>query len=190
MKAVIFDCDGMINHEERFSQRLTKYVPLEVSLPFFTGTFQECLVGRADLKDELGKVIGQWGWKGSVNELIALWFSDEANTLNTDFFSIIKDLRERGIAVYLATNNEKYRTEYLLQARGLGRLFDATFSSASVGFKKPQKEFYDYLFAHIPHKREGVLYWDDDPEHIAVTEQLGIPSRLYTTFDDFSATVK
>ncbi|MEK7093272.1 MAG: hypothetical protein AAB927_02200 [Patescibacteria group bacterium] len=116
MKAVIFDCDGMINQEERFSKRLAKYVPLEVSLPFFKGPFQECLVGRADLKEELKKVVTLWKWKGSVDELVAFWFADEANIPQKEFFPIIDDLRERGIAVYLATNNEKYRTEYLLNS--------------------------------------------------------------------------
>ena len=189
MKAVIFDCDGMLNTEIRFSKRLAQYVPLEISLPFFKGPFQDCLVGRADLKEELAKVVKHWGWKESVTELMNFWFADEANIFNDAFFPIMEDLRRRGVSIYLATNNEKYRTKYLLETRGLVKLFDSTFSSSIVGYKKPQKEFYEYMLAHIPERKENVLYWDDDAEHIAISEGFGMPSRLYTTFDDFVATM-
>ena len=78
----------------------------------------------------------------------------------------------------------------LLVQRGYGKLFDETFSSASVGYKKPQEEFYEYVIARIPFEKKDVLYWDDDPKHIEVAEKLGMPSNLYTTVDDFRATVK
>jgi len=35
---------------------------------------------------------------------------------------------------YLATNQEKYRTAYLLDQMGFGRQFDGIFSSAYVGY--------------------------------------------------------
>lgn len=186
-KAVIFDCDGMINSETRFSERLSEFVPLEVSLPFFKGEFQECIVGHADLKTELAKKVAEWKWKGTVDDLLALWFSDDANAVNEAFFPLIRDLRERGMGVYLATNNEKYRTDYLMNVRGLGVLFDRVFSSSSVGAKKPQKEFYEYIFERIPETKEQTLYWDDDAEHVSKAREQGIRANLYTTFEDFSA---
>jgi putative hydrolase of the HAD superfamily len=147
-------------------------------------------VGRADLKEELGKKLDEWKWAGTVDELLDLWFADDANQLNEEFFPVIEDLRARGIGVYLATNNEKYRTRYLTEKRGLGRWFDAVFSSGLIGSKKPEKEFYDHVFANIKEPKENALYWDDDKEHISIAKSLGINAHLYTTFDDFLRTVR
>jgi putative hydrolase of the HAD superfamily len=185
VKAVIFDCDGMVNHEKRFSERLAAYVPLEISLPFFRNEFQQCVVGKADLKEELSKKLLQWHWEGTVDELLAFWLSDEANTTDEAIVATIRELRAKGVRCYLATNNEKYRSRYLMIDRGLGEMFDAVFASYGIGAKKPEKEFYDYIFSHIPESRETVLYWDDDAGHIGVAETLGIPSRLFTTVADF-----
>ncbi|MFA7309911.1 MAG: HAD-IA family hydrolase, partial [Candidatus Paceibacterota bacterium] len=118
-----------------------------------------------------------------------LWFSDSANMVNEAFFPLIADLRKRGIGVYLATNNERYRTEYLMNTRGLGKLFDQIFASCFVGAKKPEERFYDHVFEHIAQPKLKTLYWDDDEKHIEAATRLGIPSMLYTSFDEFSSTM-
>ncbi|KND50429.1 MAG: hypothetical protein AB202_02125 [Parcubacteria bacterium C7867-007] len=60
IKAVIFDSDGMLSHGPRFSDTYAREqnIPIEEMIPFFTGPFKDCLIGKADLKDELEK--GDW----------------------------------------------------------------------------------------------------------------------------------
>lgn len=60
-KAVIFDSDGMLSHGPRFSEHYAREhgILIEEMTPFFTGPFKKCLVGQADLKEELAK-----GWLG------------------------------------------------------------------------------------------------------------------------------
>lgn len=185
MKAVIFDCDGMVNHEQRFSERLAAYVPLEKSLPFFKNEFQRCLIGKADLKEELAKKIREWGWQGSVDDVLTLWFSDDANELDEEIVTAIKKLRSKEIKCYLTTNNERYRTEYLTGHKDLAQLFDAIFPSYLVGAKKPEPAFYEYVFSKIPEYKQEVLYWDDDQGHISEAERMGIPSKFYTKEEFF-----
>ncbi len=57
MKTLIFDADGMIVHGERFSGRLAHDygISTDTTSHFFRNEFQLCLVGKADLKQELQK---------------------------------------------------------------------------------------------------------------------------------------
>ncbi len=188
IKAVVFDADGVIVHGERFTERFARDhgIQLKNTQPFFEGVFQDCLAGKADLKKELKKHLGEWGWAGSVDELMKFWFSEDR--LDERFFPLIDGLRKKGIRCYLATNNEKYRTDYLLKEKGLGRRFDAVFSSCSVGSKKPEPEF----FAHILDKLDGitkeeVLFVDDDPENTAGAERFGFPTETYGEFSRLEA---
>lgn len=69
---MLFDADGvMITSSRLFSEQLELDYGISVKKmqPFFTGVFKLCSVGQADLKQELDKVIGEWGWQGTVDEL-------------------------------------------------------------------------------------------------------------------------
>lgn len=77
-KAIFFDADGvLIKSKYLFSEQLEKDygISIDVMLPFFTGVFRQCSVGKADLKEELANVIGDWGWEGTVEELMDYWFT-------------------------------------------------------------------------------------------------------------------
>ncbi len=79
IKIVVFDVDGIvIRREMYFSQRFSREfgVPIEEILPFFENEFQLCLTGKADLKKEISKYFGRWGWKKSIDELFSYWFSN------------------------------------------------------------------------------------------------------------------
>ena len=181
-KAIIFDADGMIIHGERFSKRLEEEfgITRETTSPFMdSGKFQLCLTGKADLKDELANVIKDWGWKGTVDDLLEYWFSEKHNVIDERFLPIIRDLRDKGIRCFLASNNEKYRTNNLINERGLGAWFDKFFSSAFIGFKKPEREFFEAIFKELPSlKKDAVLFWDDDPKMLKAPKNSACPRNF------------
>lgn len=185
MKVALFDIDGVLNNAERFSVRFTnKYkIPMDTVLPFFTGVFQECLVGKADLKMELQKVIDEWGYTGTVEELIKFWFEGEIN-INKDVLDVINDMKENGYKVIACTNQEKYRTEYLEEHLKLIELFNRVYSSAFMGIKKPDEEFFNFILKDQSINPQDLIYWDDDEENIEAASQLGIKSILYKSIED------
>lgn len=72
IKVIIFDADGVLIHGKRkFSITLAKKhrIPLEVTLPFFTGPFQKSLIGNADLKEIISPYLEKWGWDKGVDVL-------------------------------------------------------------------------------------------------------------------------
>ncbi len=185
-KAIIFDSDGMLTYDPGFSKTFSKQqnIPLDDMLPFFKGPFKECLVGKADLKEELHKGwLERWRWKGSVDELLTYWFAVSSKP-DQEILASILELRERGIICVLATNQEKYRTDYMLGAFGYAEVFDKVFSSAYVGHKKPSPEFFDEVLKYL-HSRDSsitkadVMFWDDDPENVEGAQQYGFDVRQF-----------
>jgi putative hydrolase of the HAD superfamily len=170
-----------------FSQRFSKEfkVPREKLLPFFENEFQLCLIGKADLKDELKKYLDQWGWEKSIDDLLSYWFINESN-LDEKIIKSVNNLRKQGIKCYLDTNNEKYRVQYLIEDLGLKDLFDGVFSSCRLGYKKPQPEFWSAIYNQLgrPNKKE-VLVWDDNKENIASAENFGFYAEFYANFEAY-----
>lgn len=84
IKVVLFDVDGVVVTGPMFSDRyIAEFgIALEDMTPFFENEFQECLVGKPDLKTELRKYVKKWRWEKSVDELVGYWLSkDELNSL-------------------------------------------------------------------------------------------------------------
>lgn len=180
-KAIIFDADGvLILRKEYFSQKYSREtgVPLETLNKFFNSEFGETLVGKKDLKELLSKVLVEWKWEKSVDELLEYWFSSEA-TIDNELIGLIELLRAKGIKTYLATNNEHHRTNYLAKTVGLEKYFDKIYSSALVGHKKTAKEFYNYILTDTGHTPDELLFFDDDPENVEGAKILGIKSYVY-----------
>ncbi len=191
IKAVIFDADDvLIIKPKMFSQHLEEDYGIKrsVTSKFFTGDFQNCMIGKADLKEELEKHIKVWGWKGSVEELLKYWFKVE-HDVNHELVELIKRLKNKGIKSYLATNNEKYRTEYIRNEMGFSVFLDHIFASGEIGSKKPDSGFFEHMFDKINQdfkiSKEDVLFVDDDPENIEAAKTFGFQTLLYRNFPDF-----
>ena len=185
-KAVIFDSDGMLSHGPQFSaQYATEHgISIDEMTPFFTGPFKKCLIGQADLKEELAKGwLEKWQWQGSVDELLQYWFS-VGDHLDEEVFATVAEIRARNIPCVLATNQEKYRTDYLSKKFGYDLAFDKVFSSAYVGHKKPSAEFFDDIFAYLNERipnisKSEVMFWDDDVENVEGARAYGLDARHF-----------
>lgn len=124
-------------------------------------------------------------WEKSVEELLRYWFKSE-HKVDENIIEAIKKLRQRGIKCYLATNQEKYRTEYFIHQMGLGRVFDGIFSSASIGAKKPEPAFFSHIKKSLAAVQGSeILYWDDAEENVKAAREFGFKAEVYTTFDQF-----
>jgi HAD superfamily hydrolase (TIGR01509 family) len=66
---------------------------------------------------------------------------------------------------------------------GFKRVFNGLFSSADLGCKKPEPQFFDRLLKRIDPKREiprrEILFWDDSEANVAAAKELGIQAYRY-----------
>lgn len=161
--------------------------------PFFKEVFQDCLVNKIDLKKAVEPYLKGWKWTGTVDEFLRFWFESEHH-INKKMIDLIKTLRNKNIKCFLATNQEKYRTEYVKNEMGFKNIFDNIFSSAEIGYKKPEREFYEFIFNQINQTeditKKEIFYIDDSQDAVDAANTFGIKASLYTNFDDFNKQIK
>lgn len=189
IKVILFDVDGVLAiNEKPFTHYLERDygIPKENLEPFFNKrVFSNFLIGQIDLKEELAPHLQQWGWHKSVDDFLQYWFVSEHN-INEPLVEYVQQLRQTGIPCYLATNQEQYRTAYILKEMGFADKFDGIFSSAYIGYMKPQIGFFEHIIYKMdqiqPHE---ILFWDDRPDNVEAAQRTGIQAEVYTNFVDF-----
>ncbi len=126
---ILIDFDGVISPGEYFSEIYSREQGVDIKklLPFFENTKDDINLGEYDLKIELEKVIDDWEWKGSVEELLEYWFAADSY-IDPEIVSICKALRKNSKKIYLVSDQEKYRAEYIWNEKGLRDFLDGSFS--------------------------------------------------------------
>lgn len=191
IKAILIDVDGILNNGDRFSARYAKTYGVDISIltPFFDGPFKQCLVGEADLKEELRKVSRVWKFEGDIDELVYdFWFSGEIN-INQGILKVLKKIRKKGIPLFIATNQEKYRAQFLWENMKFNRYFEKIFASGYLGVSKADPQFFAKVLEEIRYKPEEVMYWDDREKNIHAAKTLGIKGYLFTNIGNFIETL-
>src|SRR6185436_13119263 len=184
IKAILIDGDGATLKKTKYFSEVyaQEYNISEEKLrPFFKDKFKACQKGKADLKVELAPHLKDWNWKGTVDEFLNYWFHTQTIP-NQPVVDLIKDLRDRGLKCYLATDQEKYRATYISDVLHFKEYFDDCFYSCDLGYNKQQKEFFEIIIKKIGLKPEEILYWDD--EDIEMAKEAGINASVYTTFEN------
>lgn len=185
-QAVLFDADGMTIVSKRFSDQVRdEYgISWESMEPFFRGPFQRCKIGKADLKEELAQVIHEWGWNGSVQELIEYWFR-QGSELNTEVTEIALLLRKHGVSCFLSTDQEAYRADYLWNVVGLKDVFDGLLVSCDIGFTKNDVRYFQVahdrmtkILGFQPAKHR-VLFVDHEASKLSAARTFGFDTHMY-----------
>lgn len=187
---LILDADGVLINGEKFADVLARDFQTDKAKEkeFFTTKFQDCLVGKADLKESIAPYLSSFGWKGSVDEFLEYWFKAE-HSINEKLMRYVQRLRKSSVKVVLATNQEKYRTHYMLEHMNFDGMFDKIYSSAHLGLKKPAIEFFAYVVEDMNVNKNEVLFWDDDQRNIEGALEYGISAEFYNDYDSFMKVV-
>lgn len=192
IKVILFDADGVLINGGMYSNELERGygITSKITRPFFMGVFQECLINAKDLKTEIEPYLEQWGWKKSVQDFMDEWFEYE-HKINSPLINYIQKLRAQGTKCVVATNQEKYRADYMLQKMGFNFSFDKVYASAHLGARKPDQKFFEKILLNFPEvDKSEILFWDDSPGHVTAAKQFGINAELYTTLADFYEKMK
>jgi putative hydrolase of the HAD superfamily len=181
-KIYMFDADGVVIQSQMFSYKYAQEFNIKISEldDFFKTDFQECLVGKSDLKIAITPWLEKWNWSRSVDDFLDYWFKAEHN-LNFDLIKNIRELRKKKMKCVLATNQEKYRLEYMKKEMDLESIFDKIYSSNVIGFKKPSIQYYAYILNDLNENPADIIFYDDSQENIESAKLLGINSNLYNS---------
>ncbi len=191
IKIILLDADGVLINGGMFSKKLAKEhnIGLDKTLEFFLKELPEATVGNADLKEIIHPYLHKWGWKGTVEEFLTYWFTSEHN-IDETLVEHVQQLRKKGIICCLATNQEKYRIEYMLKEMGFADKFDKIFVSCNMQVKKPDLNYFKKILNNFEDtKKEEVLFFDDSKANILSAREFGIHAELYTTYKNFQHTL-
>lgn len=191
IKAILFDADGVVIFPHRFSDYRERELNLakEATEPFFEGVFLECLVGRADLKEVIAPFLQSWGWEASVDDFIKCWF-DVENAVDQRMSHVITKLRKHGYFCGLATNQERYRIEYMRTEMGFSTIFDEIFSSVEIGAMKNELRYFEIVTARLGLPADKILFWDDSQSNVEMARLFGWQAERFTTFEAFEESLR
>lgn len=187
MKVVIFDVDGVLTvPEEVFSVVYARSRGIDVQpfRDFFQHQWLPIVTGKQDLKEHIISHPELWQWEGSPEELLDFWFKTE-DVRNSVLLAIIIELKEKGFECYLATDQEKYRANYMKTAM-FKDLFTDYFVSAELGVAKTDPKFFELMLkqlqnSHPDLKPSDVILFDDSQPKVSTAQSVGIDARLFTS---------
>jgi len=185
IKAVLFDCDGVLCHFLRFAQVLEREYEItrEMTSEFFKKAFLPALLGNADVLAILPPFLEQWRWKGSAQEFLELWLFSERE-VKPGMIDIVNELRQAGYYVGAATNQELHRASYLRSQMGFDKLFDQSFISSELGYMKPEPEYFQVVTSRIGVAPHQILFIDDQQNYLKAASECGWRTILFTDEQD------
>ena len=139
---------------------------------FFTPFWEAIVTGREGLTERLAPVLAEIAPKVSAERLIAYWFENDSRVDET-VLAAVKRYRQRGVPVFLATNQEHMRADYLMQQVGLGEHVDGIIYSAALGCRKPTAAFFDQAAEIAGVEPADIVLVDDTLANIEGARQRG-----------------
>ncbi|MGX9987895.1 HAD-IA family hydrolase [Rhizobium sp. WSM1274] len=187
MKVLMVDVDGVLVHG-RPADGLPLFTYLERDLglridllqeEFFQTHWRDIIIGREALEPRLAGVLAKIAPHLSAKTLIDYWFENDSR-LDLNLLEELAALRQSGITLLLATNQEHRRARYLMEQIGLKAHFDDIIYSAALGHSKPSPDFF-----RLATERAGVLpgeiaFIDDLAENIEAARQFGWNAAQWT----------
>jgi putative hydrolase of the HAD superfamily len=151
--------------------------PLE---PFISGVLaaeRPAIAGQGELIDRLEPVVRKWGAPGKARALAEAWW--HCVEPDAGVFSLIKQLRRQGLLCALATNQQRFRAEYMREQLGYDALFDRSFYSYELGSVKPEPRYFETIVASLALPAEQLLFIDDLEPNVLAARGVGLQAAQF-----------
>lgn len=138
MEKFLFDVDGVLIRLNQYYSSVFEregFSGIASNLnAFYNGAAgNACLVGKADPIIAIKPFLEKAGWTRTSEDYFMEQFEYEKKHLDHEFLFIIEKLRESGKECYLATDQDSFRSRFLLEELGFKSLFDGWFISNQIG---------------------------------------------------------
>lgn len=189
-KVLLLDWDGVLYRGKYFSEIYSKEFGIDIAkiLQFLDGPKVATNTNKADLKDLLTTVMTDWNWKGTVEELLDYWLKSDCS-LATDTIDFVEKSKKLGFGVYMVTDQEKYKADYIWNNVGAKNYFNGKFISCEIGFLKKDPQFFQIMLNKLKVDPKDILYFDDSQSKVLSAKSLGIDARPFVDFETMKAMV-
>jgi len=184
IRAVLFDADGVIQNGSGgdLSARLKRVLgfvpdPFEVFLEEVLDAERPTIAGHGELVQSLEPVLGKWGAAGTAAALAEAWWC--CVEPDAAVFALIGKLRQQGIFCALATNQHRFRADYMRQTLAYDGRFDRSFYSYELGCAKPDARYFQTILASVPFPAAQILFIDDLADNVAAARSVGLQAAQF-----------
>ncbi|MBU1307781.1 MAG: HAD-IA family hydrolase, partial [Alphaproteobacteria bacterium] len=139
---------------------------------FFKPRWRAIVTGQKPLVPELTEVLASIAPHVTAEVLINYWFFNDSR-VDQAVLDAVAELRLSGDRVYLATNQEHMRANYLMQTMGLKDHVDGIFYSASIGHRKPDRAFFEHATGVVAAPVSSITLIDDTEENVLAAREFG-----------------
>ena len=183
-RVVLFDVDGVLVHgyhsrpelQLRWDENLLADLGIDPEAfkdRFIYDVFvKKVLVGKIGLVEALDRVLPQLGYKGPTQRIVSYWLEHDSR-LNVELIDVARRLKAAGVKLYIATNQEHLRADYLMQQVGLGAHVDGIIYSAALGYRKPDAQFFERAAAVAGAAPEDIVLVDDTLANVEAARRNG-----------------
>jgi putative hydrolase of the HAD superfamily len=198
-RALVFDVDGVLVHgyharadlQQRWDENLLADLgvdPERFRTEFIYDIFiKKVVIGQMPLIEALDRRLPGLGFKGSSMVFAQYWLSHDSR-VNTELLDAVRRLKaDPDIRLYIATNQDHMRAQWLWHTLGFSELFEDIFYSARAGVMKPHKDFFDFAETRMGPQAEPPLFFDDTPKVVDGARAHGWNAILFETTADFVA---
>jgi len=144
----------------------------DVQAEFFVPHWKKIVLGQADVMACLRPALGTLAPDISAETFLAYWLENDSR-VDAVLLGDLDRLREEGMKIFLCTNQEHLRADYLLSERGLKRHIDGIFYSAAMGLKKPDVAFFKDSANRSGFAPDEIVLIDDSPANVSAAKQAG-----------------
>lgn len=195
-RAVLFDVDGVLVHgyhgrpeqlQKRWDENLLEDLgidPARFQAEFIYDVFiKKVIVGKMGLVEALDRVLPSLGYRGPTQRVVTYWLEHDS-ALDPALLDLVRALKSAGTRLYLATNQEHLRAQWLWQSLRLGEVFDDIFYAARLGVAKPNAGFFAEVDRRLGPQTEPPLFFDDTPKVIDGARRAGWEAVEYRSIAD------
>ena len=142
-----------------------------------------CLVNSCQTITKSKFLDSKIGWKKSTTHYFKEKFLFESSYLDKQLLEYIARIRDEGIKCFLATDQNKYRSKFLLNELGFNKKFDGHFISCNLGYRKIHQQYWEKVINNLKQKnisiKEHMIFFFDDMEcNLQIAKENGIKTVL------------
>ncbi len=185
IKAIIFDLNGIFIQSPNLTDRIEKDfgIKSEIFLPKLIEIMNKVRQPAAGASFVHWKpVLEEFGIKLSEEEFWKYWF--DAETPSERMISFAQKLKEKGIKVFVLSNNFKERAEYYEHYPWVHEAIDKAYFSWQTGFVKPDVEAWELVLKENSLQPEECLYFDDQERNLRASREVGIESFIFVNEEE------
>lgn len=196
MARIFFDIDGVLidgfhtkpDRRNRWDETIEQDLGIKFDQfqEIFSDWFTDALCGRIDFVKAMQHWLEERNYGLCAHEVIDYWHKKDSKVNNLVMDVAINLASLPDIFLYTATNQTHERISYLRDMMGWNAIFTDFYYSARLGCLKHEGAYFAQIEKELGFsaQSEPPLYFDDDPQNIAVAAGRGWNAVLVDTPDD------